>query len=94
MADNAPGAKFYHANPSKLCEVFKQARWTSKREYKLGIIGELLALLRASLPVSFVVGNVISILRSTPSFIIFKLIYDFGVFVGIIELIIKRKKIK
>ncbi len=81
----APDAKFYHANPSNLSEVFNHAHWVAKREYKLGILGATFALFRASLPVSLVVGLVKSILNKTPHFLIFKIVYDFGIFIGILE---------
>ncbi|TSC90497.1 MAG: Glycosyl transferase family protein [Microgenomates group bacterium Gr01-1014_5] len=82
VAVNAPGAKFYHKNPETLSEVIQQAEWIGKRKYKLGKLGTVVALVRSSLPVSFVTGFVKSILFFNPSFIIFKLAYDFGVFSG------------
>ena len=81
-AVSASGAKFYHKNPETLQEVIKQAMWIGKRKYKLGKLGTVVALVRSSLPVSFVAGLVKSILFFNPSFIIFKLAYDFGVFSG------------
>lgn len=81
-AVNAPGAKFYHKNPETLLEVFKQAVWIGKRKYKMGWAGIVIALLRASLPVSFVVGIVKSVLFFNPAFFLFKLVYDLGIFTG------------
>ena len=40
-AVNAPGAIFYHKNPSSLGEVFSHAKWVGKRKYKLGFVGYL-----------------------------------------------------
>lgn len=83
-------AVFYHANPSSLDEVYNHAKWVGKRKYKFGILGTVYALLRASLPVSIIVG----LLKLNLYFIIFKVVYDFGIFVGILEMIITGKTAK
>ncbi|MBU1130503.1 glycosyltransferase [Patescibacteria group bacterium] len=88
MAENAPSAKFYHKNPSSLSEIFKHAKWVGKRRYKLGMIGYIIALIRASLPVSILVGFVKSIFYLQPAFLLFKIVYDFGIFVGVVEYMI------
>ncbi len=82
LADNAPGAKFYHKNPESLAEIFNQAKWIGKRKYKFEIIGKLVALLRASLPISLLAGLVKSIINKKPQFLIFKTVYDLGIFIG------------
>ncbi|MDO8452541.1 MAG: glycosyltransferase family 2 protein [bacterium] len=82
LAVAAAGAVFHHENPSTLDEVFKQAKWIGKREYKLGVLGKLIAMARSSLPISVVVGLWKSIVNINPSFLIFKIVYDFGVFLG------------
>src|SRR3989338_7252998 len=56
MAESAPVAIFYHKNPSNLFDVFHQAKWVAKREYKFDIIGKIIALFRSSLPVSIIIG--------------------------------------
>lgn len=81
----ASGAKFYHKNPHTLGEVFNQARWIGKRKYKLRKIGTLIALIRAALPISIVVGLWKSIVNLTPVFLIFKIVYDLGVFIGALQ---------
>lgn len=93
-AVNASGAVFYHENPSTLAEVFKQAKWSGKRKYKLGFFGDIVALIRASFPVSFIVGLIKSIFKKEPGFLIFKIVYDFGIFVGILEAMITKKLTK
>lgn len=90
-AVNAPGAKFYHKNPDTLSEVFGQAKWVGKREYKLGVIGAFLALVRASFPLSAIVGLVKAAVKVEPGFLVFKIVYDFGIFVGIIEYLFGKK---
>lgn len=85
MAISAPGAIFYHENPSSLTEVYKQAKWVAKRQYKLGVLGYFVALIRVSLPFSFVIGTIKSFIYGEPRFLLFKLVYNHGIFVGIIE---------
>src|SRR3990167_2002980 len=74
MADSAKGAIFYHKNPSGLTEVFGHARWVGKRKYKLGFLGYCVGLLRASFPVSLLVGIFKSVVHWQPAFVVFKLI--------------------
>jgi len=78
-------AKFYHQNPDSFSEIFKQAKWIAKREYKFGLIGSFLALLRASLPVSIIVGFFKSVVKGELAFLFFKIVYDLGIFIGILE---------
>lgn len=85
MALAAPKAIFYHENPDSLKEVFIQSRWSSKRKYKLGLIGAFIALVRVSFPYSFLLGILKSIKHNEPRFLIFKVIYDFGATLGIIS---------
>lgn len=94
MAGSAADAIFYHKNPSHLAEVFSQARWIGKRKYKLGFLGYVIGLLRASFPVSLLVGIFKSVVYMQPTFIVFKVVYDFGIFLGILELILLRKQVK
>ena len=83
----AKGAKFYHKNPDNLKEVFVQSKWMAKRKYKLGVVGNGIALLRVSLPVSIFIAIFKFFRRRRISFhfIIFKIISDMGQFVGILE---------
>jgi hypothetical protein len=90
-AVNASGAIFYHKNPSSLLEVFNQAKWVGKRKYKLGYLGYLWGLVRASLPISLVVGLYKSFTFHLLPFTIFKIIYDFGIFIGILQFMISGK---
>ena len=82
---NAPGAIFYHHNPDTISEVFKQSKWVAKRKYKLGIIGTFVALARASLPISILIGLIKTIKHREPTFIFFKITYDLGATLGIID---------
>jgi len=93
-AVNAPGAVFYHKNPHSLGEIFDHAKWVGKRKYKLGILGDFVALMRSSLPISLIVGINKGIINNDLRFMIFKITYDFGTFVGILEFLLKRKSAK
>jgi glycosyltransferase involved in cell wall biosynthesis len=93
-AVNAPDAVFYHKNPDGLIEVFEHAKWVSKRKYKLGIIGKVYNLIVYSFPDSIWQGFWKSIFKREPLFIIFKIVYDFGVFLGILEFIFIKKGAK
>ena len=93
-AENAPGALVYHKNPSSLGEIFNHAKWVGKRKYKLGVIGDLVALVRSSFPVSLVVGFYKGIRNHDLRFLIFKIVYDFGIFVGISEKLLFKKQSK
>ena len=82
----------YHQNPGTLISVFGQARWSAKRLYKYGLLGTLYAILRTSFPVSLIVG----LFKSTheSSFFLFKLVYDLGRFVGIVDYLFLGKLAK
>jgi len=84
----------YHKNPDTLYAVFRQARWAAKRPYKYGLLGTFYALLRTSLPASLIIGITKSAINKGPTFVIFKLVYDLGRFVGIIELLFTGKLAK
>lgn len=89
-----PGAKFYHKNPEALKEIFTQAKWSAKRRYKLGVFGMLAALTRVSPPTSVVIGIVKTIIYAKPQFLPFKLVYDLGAFIGILEFAFSGKGAK
>jgi glycosyltransferase involved in cell wall biosynthesis len=87
-AVNVPGAVFYHKNPESLKEIYYHAKWVGKRNYKLGFIGVLVALVRASFPISLIIGIVKSIVNIKPTFVVFKVVYDFGIFIGVLEFLL------
>lgn len=90
----AQGAIFYHKNPEALDEIYKHAKWVGKRRYKYGYLGYIVGMVRASLPASIIIGIFKSIIYLLPAFLIFKIVYDFGVFVGIWEFLISGKSSK
>lgn len=90
----APGAIFYHKNPATLSEIFKHAQWVGKRKYKLGWIGYIVALVRSFFPVSIIIGIYKGFKNNNLRFVIFKIIYDFGIFVGIIKFLFTQRSSK
>lgn len=90
-AVNAPGAIFYHKNPETLSEVFSQAKWAAKRKYKLGYLGDFIALLRVTLPLSLIVGIYKAVVSGNLAFPVFKIVYDFGIFIGVLEYLVTKE---
>ena len=78
------GAISYHANPASLPEVFFQARWIGRRPTRFGPFGKLINLIRYSLPVSIIVGLIKGVFHQQAGFLLFKVVYDLGFFIGII----------
>jgi glycosyltransferase involved in cell wall biosynthesis len=74
---------FYHKNPSSLKEIFNHSKWVGKRNYKLGKFGALIALARASFPVSIILGVYKAVKYTIPQFVVFKIVYDLGIVTGI-----------
>lgn len=78
----AKGAICYHYNPSSLKEVFLSARWMGR--------GELLKFSFKNLLIFSPVNSILKGLKvmqdkSFPEFFIFKLVFDFGVLIGLWE---------
>lgn len=76
----AHGAIFYHKNPDNLRDVFIQAKWMAKRNYKFGILG---GLVRAWFPI-----------KLSPIFLIFKMVFILATTVGVLEYFIFGKVTK
>lgn len=82
----APGAFYYHSNPSSLTEVWKQARWIGKNEFISGSMPRRVkSLILYSPPISILIGIIKSLRNSNIHFLLFKLTYDFAVFVSVIK---------
>lgn len=78
----ATRAKFYHHNPGLLSEVFSQAYWIGKRQYKLGRLGTVITLVKFNPVFSLVSGMGKAVKYLEPRFIIFKLVHDWGILRG------------
>ena len=91
----APGATYYHSNPSSLSEVWKQARWIGKNEFISGsLIRKIRSLVLYSFPISALIGLIKSTLNQRPHFLIFKLLYDFGIRISVVKSFFGEKKYK
>lgn len=83
MSTAAPGAIYYHFNPSSLKEVYKQARWIGKNEFISGsFIRKIRSLIFYSVPLSLLIGAYKSMVNLIPRFLVFKCIYDLAVFIS------------
>lgn len=88
-AEVAKGAIFYHKNPENLKEVFRQARWIGKSEYKRKKLKSeffmrIAALIRYSLPFSIIHGIFKAIKFNLLRYLIFKIIFDLAVEISLI----------
>ncbi|OGD69864.1 hypothetical protein A3D09_02335 [Candidatus Collierbacteria bacterium RIFCSPHIGHO2_02_FULL_49_10] len=72
----------YHANPSSLGEIYRQARWIGRRKMKLGPVGQIINLVRYSAPFSIIFGTLKAVRTAIPEFFVFKPVYDLGFFSG------------
>lgn len=88
------GAVSYHNNPETLIDVFRQARWIGRRPMKLGGIGQLINLFRYSLPISIIIGLAKGMYYQTPRFVMFKIVYDLGFFIGLLTSLNGSTKVK
>lgn len=77
----AQGAICYHFNPSDLKEVFFSARWMGRGEKTFSL--RMLAML--SIFNSLRRGCIEAVRHKIPAFILFKIIFDFGFLIGMIQ---------
>jgi len=91
----ADGALYYHKNPASLGEVFVQARWIGRNGFISGSFArKARSLVFYSLPFSLAIGLYKAAQKAKPSFIIFKIIYDLGVFISVIMSFFGENKAK
>ena len=95
MSTLAPGAIYYHFNPSNLREVYKQARWIGKNEFISGNLARIIrSLIFYSMPMSLIIGIYKSVSNLKIEFIIFKIIYDLGIFISTFKSFFNENKAK
>lgn len=75
-------AKFFHYNPDSLRDVFSQAYWIGKRQYKLNQLGTIITLVKYNPIFSFISGILKAVKYHEPRFIVFKLVHDWGILRG------------
>jgi glycosyltransferase involved in cell wall biosynthesis len=93
-AVSAANAIFYHYNPDSPQEIFMQARWSAKRDYKFGVWGKIVGLFRASWPVSLLNAGGLYVRYRKAQVFVARLIYDVAISVGILEMLLTGKKAK
>lgn len=98
-AVNAPNAVFYHKNPENLDEIYQQARWIGKSEFKNRKIKnedlmKVFTIIRYSFPFSLLIGLYKSLKYQLPQFLIFKLVFDFAIEVSVIKSFFGEQKYK
>ena len=99
LASASPGAIFYHQNPGSLSEIYKQARWIGKSEYKRRKIKnetamKIISLIRYNPVFSLANGLIKAIQHSLPEYIIFKFIYDFAIEISLLKSFSGEQKYK
>ena len=91
----AKGAIYHHSNPSTLPEVFRQARWIGKNQFISGnILRKVRSLIFYSLPLSLILGFYKALRFKKIQFILFKIIYDFGIFASVLKSFTREPKYK
>lgn len=80
------GAVYFHSNPSSIKEIWHQARWIGKNSLLTGNSYRLLKSVIIYNPISsIVIGIYKSMKKNNYHFLLFKLVYDFGVLTSIIK---------
>lgn len=79
-------AKYYHRSPSTIDEIWKQARWIGKDELQTGNIVRKIKGIIVHNPISSLITGTFGAIRYRKiRFILFRLIYSFGIFVSVVE---------
>lgn len=84
-------ALIYHYHPDNLNKVFSKAIFMGQRDYKLAWLGSLITLLRHNAGFSLIVGTVKALKTKTPVFVIFKLVFDLGLSLGVLLSLFGRR---
>ncbi len=89
LATNAPGAIFYHQNPGSLREIFRQARWIGKSEYKRRkikneLLMKIVSIIRYNPIFSLINGFLGSLKLGSLNYLIFKLVYDLAIEISLL----------
>ena len=91
----AEGAIYYHSNPDSLQEVWQQARWIGRNEFISGAFTrKIRSLIKYSFPLSLIIGVYKSIVKGQILFVIFKICYDFGIWISTVKSFFGESKSK
>ena len=95
----AKDAIFYHGNPESLSEVYKQARWIGKSEYKRRKIKNenlmrIISLIRYSPPLTLIHSCTEVFRYRLPQYFLFKAVYDFAVEMSLVKSFFKEQYYK
>ncbi len=91
----ALGATYFHTNPDSLKQAWKQARWIGKNEFISGtFLRKIRSLVFYSLPISLAVGLYKAVVKRKISFFLFKIIYDFAIWVSVMSTFFREAKFK
>ena len=95
----AVGAKYYHRNPQTLKEVYQQARWIGKSEFKHRKIKSewvmrFVLMVRHFFLLSLLNGLIEAVKFATPRFLIFKIVYDFALEISLYKSFFGEQKYK
>lgn len=80
LAKPVDDAVIYHKNPSSLYEIYKHAVWIGKSSSRKRPFINFIAHL---IPISIVRGAIRALKYSTPEYVIFKVVFDFGLVYGL-----------
>jgi len=94
LAQNTPKAIIYHHNPDSLKEIFIQSKWVAKRQYKFGILGKIITLIRSSLPASIFKACYLTFTTGNYHTIPVQFVFDLGITSGLLESIFTSKTSK
>lgn len=97
LAVLAPGAVFYHRNPESLTEIYQQARWIGKSEFKRRKIRNeswmrMITLIRYSPPLSLINGFYKAVRFNLLPFLFFKIIYDLAIEISLLKSLLGEQK--
>lgn len=89
------GAICYHHNPETLQEVYQQVRWVGKNEFKTGTLKRrIFNLARYNIVSSLAIGLFKAVKHKELRFVVFKIVYDCGMFTSVLRAFTGEEKSK
>ena len=82
---SAVNAVYFHKNPETLNEIYLQSRWIGKNEFITGnLLRRIVSLIRFNPIPQFIRGLIISVSFHNASYLIFNIVYYFGITVSVL----------